>query len=197
LPAPFPALNATFIFILACRKRAGREWIIDYPTNHIRPFSFVFSLFLIMRNADIDSIFIVTLHYSMNKEPHLKTLPAACMLVLFLAVSFFGSEGTLLCFGKDGHVAIEFVDACNGSGLGSQLAGMESDECGPCRDVQLLSGPAYIKNDSHYTQMLPLMSSAPMSPSLPLKEYSNKNIKLPQYSPHKTLAGLHSIVLLI
>jgi len=150
-----------------------------------------------MRNADIDGVFIVTLHYSMSKEPHLKTLSAACMLVLFLAVSFVGSEGTLLCFGKDGHVAIEFVDACNGSGLGSQLAGMESDDCGPCRDIQLLSGPAYIKNDSHYTQMLSLESSAPMSPSLPLKEYSNTHKHLPEYPLHNTLASLHCIVLLI
>ena len=133
----------------------------------------------------------------MNREPHLKALPAAIMLVLFLVMSLFGAEDTLLCFGKDGHVAVEFVDACNGTVLGSQLAGMESDDCGPCRDIQLLSGPAYIKNDSHYTQMLSLESSAPMSPSLPLKEYSNKNIKLPQYLPHKTLAGLHSTVLLI
>jgi len=123
-------------------------------------------------------------------------LPAG-VLVAYMVVALLSSEGMILCFGKDGHVAIEFVDACNGSGLGSQLAGMESDECGPCRDIQLLSGPAYIKNDSHYTQMLSLESSAPMSPSLPLKEYSNKNIKLPQYLPHKTLAGLHSTVLLI
>ena len=90
----------------------------------------------------------------MIKELHLKTLPAAFMLVLFLFVSFFGSEGTLLCFGKDGHVAIEFVDVHNGSGFGAQLAGMENDACGPCKDVQFLSSPAYTRNASHNTQTL-------------------------------------------
>ena len=123
-------------------------------------------------------------------------LPAG-VLVAYMVVALLSSEGMILCFGKDGHVAIEFVDACNGSGLGSQLAGMESDECGPCRDVKLLSGPAYIKNDSHYTQMLPLVSSTPMSPSLPLKEYSNTHKHLPEYPLHNTLASLHCIVLLI
>lgn len=133
----------------------------------------------------------------MNKEPQLKTLPAAFMLVLFLVVSFFGSEGTLLCFGKDGHVAIEFVDACNGSGARSQLAGMESDACGPCKDIKFLSSPVYTKNDSHYTQALPLLSPSAMFLSLPSKEYPSKYINLPQYSHHKTLASLHSVILLI
>ena len=133
----------------------------------------------------------------MYKEPRIKTLPAAFMLVLFLVVSFFGSEGTLLCFGKDGHMAIEFVDAHNGSGFGSQLAGMENDACGPCKDVQFLSSPAYTRNASHNTQTLSLMSSSPISPSLPSKEYPDKYINLPQYSHHKTLASLHSVVLLI
>ncbi|OGW33160.1 MAG: hypothetical protein A2X59_07550 [Nitrospirae bacterium GWC2_42_7] len=134
----------------------------------------------------------------MNKEPQIKNLPAAFMLVLFLVVSFFGSEGTLLCFGKDGHLAVEFVDLCNGSGLGSQLAGMEeSDACGPCKDVQFLSSPAHTRNVSHNTQALPLISSSFISPSLPLKEYSQNHINLPQYSHHKALASLHSVVLLI
>jgi hypothetical protein len=134
----------------------------------------------------------------MYKGPRIKALPAVFMLVLFLFASFFGFEGTLLCFGKDGHVAIEFVDACNGAGPGSELTGTESDACGPCKDVQFLSSPAHTNNASHYTQALPLMFSSLMSPSLPSKENSGKYIDLlPHYSPHKTLASLHSVVLLI
>jgi hypothetical protein len=132
-----------------------------------------------------------------NKVPHLKVFRTAFMLVLFLVVSFFGSEGTLLCFGKDGHVAVEFVDACNGSGFGSQLAGMESDACGPCTDVQFLSSPAYTAHVSHHTQALPLISSSPVSPSLPRKEYSHKHINPPEYFHDTTLASLHSVILLI
>jgi len=132
----------------------------------------------------------------MNGISHVKTLPAAFMLALFLVLSFFGSEGTLLCFGKDGNVAVEFIDACNDSGLGSQLAGGDSDTCGPCTDVQFVSSPGYTRTASQYTQTLPLISSSPVLSSLPLEEYSNKPI-LPASSHHKTLAGLHSVILLI
>jgi hypothetical protein len=145
----------------------------------------------------VDGSFSITLIYFMHKEQPLKTFAAACMLVLFLVVSFVSSEGTLLCFGKDGHVAVEFVDACNGSDLGSQLAGMESDACGPCKDVQFLSSPAYTRNVSHHTQALSPISSSPVSPSLPLKLYSNKHINPPEYSHDTTLASLHSVILLI
>ena len=126
-----------------------------------------------------------------------KTFPAAFMLVLFLAVSLLGSDGTFLCFGKDGHVAIEVVDTCNGLGGGPQLAGMESNGCSPCKDVQFLSSPAYSRSGLHYTQTIPLMFPPVMLLSLPSKEYSGDYINLPQYSHHKTLATLHSVVLLI
>jgi len=131
----------------------------------------------------------------MSKKPYIKTLPAAIALVLFLFVSFFGSEGTLICFGEDGHVAIEFADACSGSGFGLQHAGMESDSCGLCQDVQFFSGPAFTRNASHNTQTTPLISS--ISLALPSKEHSNKPVNLPHHSHHKTLASLHSVILLI
>lgn len=119
------------------------------------------------------------------------------MLVLFLVASFFGTEGTLLCFGKDGHVAIELVDACNGEGLGSKLAETESDACGPCIDVEFQSSPAFIRNASHFTQPLPMSSLSSVPISLPLKESSNKYRHPSNYSHHKSLASLHSVVLLI
>jgi hypothetical protein len=133
----------------------------------------------------------------MHNGPRIKALQSSFMLSLFLVVSFFGSEGTLLCFGKDGHMAIEFVEAHEGSEFGAQLAGMENDDCGPCNDVQFLSSPAYTRNPSQNTQTLPLTSLSSITPSLPSQEYSNKRINLPQHSHHKTLASLHSVVLLI
>ena len=146
---------------------------------------------------NIDSLFSITLNYSMNKESQIKTLPAAIMLVLFLVVSFFGSEGTLLCFGKDGHMALEFVEAHNDACFGLQHSGMKNDACGPCKDVQFMSSPVYTRNASHGTQILTLISSSSASPLLPLEEYFNKHINLPQHLHHKTLASLHSVVLLI
>lgn len=147
--------------------------------------------------SHIDDLFCNTLNYFMLKKFQTRTSPAAFILVLFLAISFLVSEDTVLCFGKDGHVAVEFVDSCNGVGLGSQLAGGDSDACGPCKDAQFQGSPGYTRNASHNTQTFPLMSSSPMSPSLSSNEYSGKYINLPDYSHHKTLASLHSVVLLI
>jgi len=121
----------------------------------------------------------------------------ALVLVVHMVVAVLSVEGSVLCFGKDGHVAIEFVDACNGSGFGSQFAGMESDACGPCNDVHFLSSPAYTKNASHETQTFPLASPSPTYPSLPLRDYSRQSINLPKYSHDKTLTGLQSVILLI
>lgn len=147
---------------------------------------------------NIDGLFSITLICDMYTEQHLKTFSAAFMLVLFLAVSLLGAEGTFLCFGKDGHVAVEFVDSCNGAGLGSQLASGESDACGPCKDVQFISDPAYTRNVSHYTQTLPLSSLSPMSPAVPAHENSVKHTDPPVSShKNKTLANLQSVVLLI
>ena len=128
---------------------------------------------------------------------HPRSIPAVIMLMVFLVASFFGSEGTLLCFNKDGHVAVEFVDACTGAGLGSELGEADSNACGSCKDVQFFSSPAYTRSASHNTQTLPLISSSPVLSSLPLNENSNNPVILPLSSHHKSLASLHSVVLLI
>ena len=133
----------------------------------------------------------------MYKGPRIKALPAVFMLVLFLFASFFGFEGTLLCFGKDGHMAIEFVEVHESAAFGAQFEGMENDACGPCQDIQLLSSPAFTGNASHNTQIYPLAALSPMSLSSPSKEYPCKYVNLSDYSHYKTLASLQSVVLLI
>lgn len=134
----------------------------------------------------------------MSYQPHPKALPAAFMLVLFLAVSFLGAEGTLLCFGKDGHVAVELVDSCSGSGLGSQLAGGDSDGCGPCKDIQFLGDPACINHASYDTQTLPPASVPLMFPVLPSRENVVKQADQPDFSHQdSTLTSLQTVVLLI
>jgi len=70
------------------------------------------------------------------------------IISIYLILSVFGPEGSLLCFGKNGHVAIEFIDTCNGSGSGSQIAGGDSDACGPCIDVELQSSTARLNHKS-------------------------------------------------
>jgi hypothetical protein len=122
---------------------------------------------------------------------------SALVLVVYMLVVALSVEGSVLCFGEDGHVAVEFVNACNGSGPGSQLAGMESDDCGPCKDIQFLSSPACTRNVSPYTQTLPLISLSPVSLSLPLKACPIPQINLHEYPYDTTLASLHSVILLI
>ena len=125
---------------------------------------------------------------------------AVFVLSLILFVSFFGFNGTHLCFGKDGHVAIEFVDAYISSGDGLQAAPMEeSSYCGNCMDVQFPNSPIYVKyirNVSGYTQTLSLISFPAALQSL-LKEFSGSHVNLPVLLHHKTLRSLYSVVLLI
>lgn len=146
---------------------------------------------------NIEGLYSNVLNYSMCRKLQTKTFPAACMLVLFLSVSLLGSQGTLLCFGKDGHVAVEFVDSCNGAGLGSRLEEMESDACGPCNDAQFRSSPAITNNALHYMYTLALGSSFPVLSSLHQEEYFQKSVVLPVSSHHNALASLNSVILLI
>lgn len=116
---------------------------------------------------------------------------------IFLFLTFFSVEGTLLCFGPDGHIAIEFVDSCNGSDSGSQVAGVEEDACGPCKDIQFLSSPAHTGNSFNYSQTLPMLSSVWVHLSLAAKEYLYNLADLPETPHQKSLASIQSVVILI
>ena len=148
---------------------------------------------------NIDGLFIIKLNYHMYKEPRIKTSPVAFILVLFLVVSLFVSEGMLLCFGKDGHVAIELVDACNCSDFGLQLSDIEGDACGPCKDILLQSSPRFTNRTVYCTdtQTLPLIYSSLFTPSPSSKEQYCSSVSLPEKPHNKTLANLQPIVLLI
>ncbi len=119
------------------------------------------------------------------------------MLMLVLAGALAGAEGTLLCFSMDGHVAIEFVDACKGSWPGSQIDTVDTDACGPCHDLQLPGDPACRANASQGTPAPVLISSSAAAASLTVKEQPRHQSDLPDHTHHKTLASLHSVVLLI
>lgn len=127
----------------------------------------------------------------------LRIVLSAFVLPLFMLVSIIGPEGTLLCFGKDGHVALEYVDTCNTAGSGSELAGNKSDDCGPCKDVQFISTPLCTRNVSH-SQTLSLSFLPLMSPAVSAQEDAVKHTDNPAYSHHKKiLTSLQSVVLLI
>ena len=120
------------------------------------------------------------------------------IISVYLILPVFGPEGSLLCFGKDGHVAIEFIDACNASGFSSQLAGMEeSDACGPCTDVELQSSPARLNHESSsltlHGQPLSFQSVAAVPSANFIRETQTRS-SIPF---QKSLTSLNSVVLRI
>ena len=134
---------------------------------------------------------------NVGNQSRIKAFLTAALLPILLIVSFIGSEGTLLCFGKDGHVAIEFVDACSGEGLGSELGETESDACGPCTDVQFQSSTALLNHRSDrltlHDQPLTFQSAAAVPSSNFIRETETR-VSIPF---QKSLVNLSSVVLRI
>ena len=135
---------------------------------------------------------------SVMKKSWINGVLTLLIIAIYLLPSVFSPEGTLLCFGKDGHVAIEFTDACNGSGFNSQLAGMkESDACGPCIDVELQSSPARLNHES--SSLTP--HGQPLSFQSVAAVPSSNFIRATQISSsipfQKSLTSLNSVVLRI
>ena len=133
----------------------------------------------------------------MKHESRIKTFVTATLLPVLLIVSFIGTEGTLLCFGKDGHVAVEFVDACNGGGPGSELADSESDACGPCTDVQFQNSTALLNHRSDRltpdNQPLSFQSAATVASS----SFTRNTEARPSIPYQKSHISLSSVVLRI
>lgn len=120
------------------------------------------------------------------------------MLLSALFMSFFGSGGIHLCFGEDGHMAVELVDSCIVSGLGAKHTGMKSDACGHCVDVVFSIDAIHATDGPSHAQTNPLMFPAPLTPSLPpLQAYPGEPIHPSDCPHHKVLASLQSVVLLI
>ncbi len=82
-----------------------------------------------------------------RKKKQRLALLLIAMLPAYIILSTFCIGGSLLCFGQDGHVSLEFVQACHGtSANGSHVAFGKSDACGPCADVQFQRIDASLKN---------------------------------------------------
>jgi hypothetical protein len=127
-----------------------------------------------------------------------RTLLSFLILPAFMLISCFGAESSLLCFGSDGHVAIEFIEACNTQN--SEFGHFESDRgdgCGSCKDVQFLKSPAHPTSIFQHANGLPVVTG--FVPSIPAPDTASlRQIRLlPRNHQGKTLASLHSVVLLI
>ena len=98
---------------------------------------------------------------------------------VFLAVFLPGAGGpgdSVICFGADGHVAVEAAvtpGACHSASIGrdSSADGPErelfrgGDHCGPCVDVVSLSGPWASTTFSSHLSGHTLLSATSTSPS--------------------------------
>jgi len=133
----------------------------------------------------------------MTQAKH-KVIFAIVFLPLYVLLSLIGAEGSLLCFGDDGHVAIELVQACNGSSLLSSVAKAEQDDaCGSCIDVEFQSSTARLNHESNSltSHVQPLsfqaVSVVPSSDFIP-ETQSRSSIAF-----QKSLTSLKSVVLLI
>lgn len=67
----------------------------------------------------------------------LKNFVAGLILLVCFITAVHGAESSLLCFGEDGHVSIEFVLICtNPSAVNeSSTSSFQLDHCGPCTDI--------------------------------------------------------------
>lgn len=133
----------------------------------------------------------------MTQAKH-KVIFAIVFLPLYVLLSVIGAEGSLLCFGDDGHVAIEFVLAYNGSSPLSSVAKSDQDDaCGSCIDVEFQSSAARFNHglSSLTPQGQPLsfqaVSVVPSSDFI-LETQSRSSIAF-----QKSLSSLKSVVLLI
>ena len=133
------------------------------------------------------------------KKAKSKILLSILILPAYIFLSVFNTEGALLCFGNDGHIAIEFVDACGGQVSESGIAETgHIDACGPCTDVYFASDSAHLKNTLNEMNTLIGLSDNPLTTSGYI-DNARQEIPADSLRPpfNRSLSSLNSIVLLI
>lgn len=111
---------------------------------------------------------------------------------LLLAVAFAGlAEGVILCFGGDGHVAIEAVgvegcvEAAEAAAPGVSLVALplSSSHCGPCVDVALSSSSPIegIQAEKRIDLAAPAIPTAELRPRVP---HLRASVSYRHFSPH-------------
>lgn len=126
-----------------------------------------------------------------------KTLLTFIAIPLYIFIALLGAEGSVLCFGDDGHVAIKFLHLPDGSTPVSSFGCAANDDaCGSCVDMTFQGSTVYPKaalNDlaprsphfsSHVTTVAP--SSNVIHNTQPRRILIQSN-----------LSGFKSVVLLI
>ncbi|MFA5180461.1 MAG: hypothetical protein WC405_04015 [Syntrophales bacterium] len=135
----------------------------------------------------------------MFRKKRQKAILTIAILPLYLFLFVFGVEGSLVCFGEDGHVAVEFVQSCNSRSADEELAGSAQDDaCGPCADVHFLKNAASLKSTLQTANTFSTVQG--LLPRIFVQPQHDPNDDSPilLLNPHtENLAKIQSVVLLI
>jgi len=116
---------------------------------------------------------------------------------IYFILAVLGVEGSVLCFGDDQHLAIEFVQASNGSGSSSSLGcAAYDDACGSCVDVAFQSSALYPAAVLSNLTQHGLHLSFHVAFAAPSFDFIQKTASR-QIPIQTTLSGSKSVVLLI
>lgn len=81
------------------------------------------------------------------------------VLSVFILMITVVPVGTILCFGGDGHIEIEFIESYKHSAANPLSLSLVKDICGPCFDIPSTDNMSNTKNISQHTlQLLPLIA---------------------------------------
>src|SRR5512139_48490 len=140
----------------------------------------------------------------MHQTPRLRVALTSFLLLLYLATSALGVEGSVLCLGQDGHFGIEFVSNCvqsasnNVSPFSLLTQSALQDDCGPCADVALFSGSAVLaaSEQASASSPVPLLDVSSFLIA-PLPSHDNCLVRPVSDTAYTNRENIASVVLLI
>lgn len=127
-----------------------------------------------------------------------KSLSAAICVLVYMLISVTGMSGSVLCFGNDGHVAVEFVQNCNNAN--SRAASVEpasSDNCGPCKDVAFQSSIGFLQNTTRHSPVVFIFIFVTIAFTLSCNKYVKQFLARRFLPPRNSISSLKTVILLI
>lgn len=129
-----------------------------------------------------------------------KKIITVILLLAYILFFAIGTDSSLLCFGSEGHIAVEWVQSCNGKAeFGSSVSPLTpQDECGPCYDVTFLSDPVIQKAPQNHDNNAGVAVASKPAPELSAKSHLTDNApRYSNYHPAPSYFALKTVVILI
>ncbi len=130
-------------------------------------------------------------------------------LLIYILAGVVGSEAMVLCFGSNGHIAIEAppgglcsetLDVSNETASPSTISSPSpsQDHCGPCVDFPIFTEPYLASVQYASAQNLSGLHAISESPAVIFPDVATINLlPVPPPSADKTLNYLRTVILLI